>query len=374
MKDVDKVLCAIQNGQNHPWQRLASELGLSFKDFLQCATSLHHAGALAVTGTLAPSVLVIGCTVVDLITRVDAVCALQEAVSARFAKCSGGVGRNVADNLARLNVPVKFVSIIGEDSHGLTMLSELQSLAVDVRFILTAVDMPTAAYITVLDRKGSIDFWALHAGELWNWFFQQLSEWMIDSLCPWWAESPYWLLDLNLSQSLLTQLIEKAANRNVSVYVVAASERDMCHLPEKLVGVDTLILNADELAAYAGKTIVAPHDTERAAHGLRMQGVKNVVVTHGAKGVLLVEGDEKPRWFMPRQDLYVTDVTGAGDAFSSGLLTARMRGHSMPVSVLVGMRVAECVITHFGAICPEFNENFINQITQNIHKTHVLPN
>ncbi|MDR2478938.1 MAG: PfkB family carbohydrate kinase, partial [Treponema sp.] len=48
-------------------------------------------------------------------------------------RCSGGVARNIAENLARLKVNVNLISAIGNDAFGKTLLAECNDLGIETR-------------------------------------------------------------------------------------------------------------------------------------------------------------------------------------------------------------------------------------------------
>jgi pseudouridine kinase len=51
----------------------------------------------------------------------------------------GGVGRNIAHNLARLDVAVKLISAVGRDAQGDRLLAETEAAGVDVAAVRAAV-------------------------------------------------------------------------------------------------------------------------------------------------------------------------------------------------------------------------------------------
>src|SRR3954447_6010350 len=68
----------------------------------------------------------------------------------------GGVGRNIAENLARLGSPVRMVGVVGDDHLGSQLVDGLALLDVDVRDVRRSGDCRTGTYTAVLDHEGAL--------------------------------------------------------------------------------------------------------------------------------------------------------------------------------------------------------------------------
>ena len=98
------------------------------------------------------------------------------------------------------------------------------------------------------------------------------------------------------------------------VDVVSPYRKTWAFLRRALPWTDVFHCNADEAASLAGD-----RDPVRAAAVIRRMGAKNVLVTEGGKGsVAAVAGGAVLR--LPAFRVRVVDPTGAGDAFSAGII------------------------------------------------------
>ena len=75
---------------------------------------------------------------------------------ARMSTGSGGVARNVAENLARLGVPVALVSRVGDDDSGRELLAGLDRAGVDRSAMREVAGAATAQYVALLDPAGEL--------------------------------------------------------------------------------------------------------------------------------------------------------------------------------------------------------------------------
>jgi pseudouridine kinase len=70
---------------------------------------------------------------------------------------SGGVGRNIAHNLALLNVPVTLLSAVGDDGEGIRILEEAGKAGVRTEQMIISGEHPTGIYLAILDEKGEME-------------------------------------------------------------------------------------------------------------------------------------------------------------------------------------------------------------------------
>jgi sugar/nucleoside kinase (ribokinase family) len=101
--------------------------------------------------------------------------------------------------------------------------------------------------------------------------------------------------------------------------------------------VGLLRCNADELRALTGG------DDPAALLGLAGE----VVVTLGADGALWTDGQRREH--VAAVPATVVDTTGAGDAFTAGLLTARLAGAPPREALAAGARAAARAVSHLCA-------------------------
>ena len=68
----------------------------------------------------------------------------------------GGVCRNIAENLARVNVNTKFISVIGDDEKGRSMIEHSQLYGYDMSDSLILEKSGTPTYLAILDEMGEM--------------------------------------------------------------------------------------------------------------------------------------------------------------------------------------------------------------------------
>ncbi|WP_202694895.1 PfkB family carbohydrate kinase [Petrotoga sp. 8T1HF07.NaAc.6.1] len=78
---------------------------------------------------------------------------LKTSNPGRIFYSSGGVARNVAHNLCKLEVPVNLFGAVGNDVFGEIILAELNNLKVNTNFIKICDNSRTGVYLAILDEK-----------------------------------------------------------------------------------------------------------------------------------------------------------------------------------------------------------------------------
>ncbi|MFA7573060.1 MAG: PfkB family carbohydrate kinase, partial [Lutispora sp.] len=64
----------------------------------------------------------------------------------------GGVGRNIGENLVKLGVYVKLISVIGDDIYGCKILGEAKNIGLDMKDSLILEGEATSTYLSILDE------------------------------------------------------------------------------------------------------------------------------------------------------------------------------------------------------------------------------
>lgn len=118
-------------------------------------------------------------------------------------------------------------------------------------------------------------------------------------------------------------------------------------LPDELLRLtDICIPNENELEVLTGQRLSSPEAIKGAAHHLLARGPKNVVVTLGAEGSLVVEAHRYQSF--PAEKVLAVDTTGAGDAFIGSLAVYLAEGAPLAEAVKMANGVAALSVTRAG--------------------------
>jgi pseudouridine kinase len=161
----------------------------------------------------------------------------------------GGVGRNVAENIARLGVKVSLASILGKDENGRALLDDLERLGIGTRFMAVSDEHATAEYVAVLQPTGDLAFGLANMR-----IFDEFTPALLCKMEPDFQAA--WLFaDCNLPSDTLHALVDIARRQSLTLVIDAVSTPKVARLPRDLTGVGLLFLNLDEAHAYLSRGI-----------------------------------------------------------------------------------------------------------------------
>ncbi len=302
-----------------------------------------------------PGVVVIGGANLDVKARSTERATPATSNPGSTTMASGGVGRNIAENLARLGVRTHLVSAVGRDTAGENLLGHTAAAGVSVEHVHRS-DCPTGTYTAVLDRDGELivavaDMAAVAA----------LGPEQIDRARDLIATAGLLVLDANLAPDALAHardLAHRAGVRTVlePVSVPKAGALAATIVPERPLYAMTP--NRDELAALTGLAVRTDRQLRLAAAALNARGVEHVWVRLGRLGSLLSSAATGPV-SLPAAQAQVQDVTGAGDAMLAAFCYAVLDGQDPVDAARFGHVAAALTIASPHTVRPDLSPRLI---------------
>ncbi|WP_124057724.1 carbohydrate kinase [Vaginisenegalia massiliensis] len=243
----------------------------------------------------------------------------------------GGVARNVAENLGRLDVKVSLISLAGQDKDYELIKQNTQGF-VNLQHVQQLPEASTSNYTAVLEQSGELDF-AFADMDICQ---LMTAEW-IESYQLVLSQARMIVADLNVSQDAVAKIIEIANKEAIDLMLVSVSTPKMSHLPKNLNGVTWLIINEEESRAYFEAHQLAQPSEEDLLKTWLDLGVENIVITHGAQPTRYANRQGDMGHIQPPMVDHVEDVTGAGDAFSAGVVCGYLDAYSLHEAIEFGL-------------------------------------
>jgi pseudouridine kinase len=294
----------------------------------------------------------------NLDRKLRSLAALQMGTSnpARQDESFGGVGRNIAENLARLGAPVALITAIGDDSSGAALLAHAQALGIDCGATLRLAGACSGTYTAVLDEHGEMLLALADMG-----LYDALTPAFVATRQPQRANAALTVADLNLPRETVEALIRDAARDTIPLVLVAVSQPKMARLPDALAGLRLLILNQGELETRVGTPLRTDADFLAACRQVQTQGAQDVIVTRGAAGVTYTTVSGIAH--LAANETQVIDVTGAGDAFSAAVCWSLFQGSAdLELACRRGLKLSAMTLACEQTVCPDLAFDSLDDI------------
>lgn len=256
-------------------------------------------------------VTVVGGANTDICGRPAQALVRHDSAPGQVSVRHGGVGRNIACDLARLGLRTRFVTALGDDGFGASVAEGCRSCGVDMSLTRIVPGARSPVYLYLSDEKGEMDAavsdMEVMAALTPAYLRAHLSE--LD-------ESDAVVLDGNLPEETIAFLCEKLRAPIVADPVSTAKATRFASVLGRLAAIKPNLLEA---RALTGK-----QNPEDCADALLRSGVGSVFLSLGAKGLLAASGEE--RVLLPCEKTELVSATGAGDAATAAIVWATVRG------------------------------------------------
>ena len=272
----------------------------------------------------ASGVVVVGSLNADLTVTTDRLPSAGETVAGHdFAIRPGGKGANQAVAAVRLGSALSLVGAVGDDVHGNMLVQAADRDGIDTDSIVRIVGTSTGVAIIEVDANGenSIVVFPGANGRLAPHHVEQEAERIaaaaVVCLC---LESP---LETVITATRLGHKAGAIVMLNLSPFKEVPAE--------VLADADLLLVNEHEAAQLLGSTDPTL-DWEATARGFTARGVRDVVVTLGARGAMVIQGGPEDLPVItpiPAVPTHVVDTTGCGDAFTGAVADSLSRGDGL---------------------------------------------
>ncbi len=285
----------------------------------------------------APQVAILGAAAMDWVARVKELPPKDGIVYAdQYNPMPGGSGGNVAVGVAKLGHGVRFMGVLGGDESGQMLMREFEEAGVETNSIRIEQAQRSASCFIAIDEHGERLIFSLGGAALYEKPEEIRSDWLA-------GIQVLFIADAYSEVAVAAMACLDAKARvvfNPGGLMACAGE---AYLEPFFRHSDVLIASKVEAEAMSGIS-----QMEKAVEWLARRGPGVVVVTLGAEGVLILDHGRQERIPAFPAEI-VVDTTGAGDAFSSGLITGMLERLSWKDAVRLGCAVAAIKIAHLGA-------------------------
>lgn len=268
----------------------------------------------------------------------------------RVEQIHGGVGRNVAEDVANCELRPTFVSLVDESGTGMDVIRKLKSHKVNTDYIrITRDGMGT--WLAVFNNDGDVVASISKRPNLLP---------IVDTLDRYgdeiFRDADSIIIEIDIDKEIVKKTFKFAKKYNKRVYAVVANMSIALERRDFLQSIDCFVCNIQEAGIlfsddYSGKT---PAEMVNIIAGkVEAARIPGMIVTMGGEGAVYasMQGD---KGFCPARKVEVKDTTGAGDSFCAGAAIGLTYGKSLGEACEIGARLAASVIVTSENVCPRF--------------------
>lgn len=288
---------------------------------------------------------IVGGSDVDIIGKPFNALIAQDSNPGNISYSVGGVGRNIAENLAKLDVDTRLLTAIGNDANGDLIKENARINNIDISHSLVLDDYKTATYLAILDE--SHDLSVAIADMSIN---EAITPDVINKNLNFLNRGKICIIDTNLDLETIEYIAENTQN---DLFVDTVSVTKAKKILNILPRIHTIKPNRFEAELLSGIKIESTEDILRAGREIVRRGVKRVFLTLGEDGAYFFEGDEVLR--IISNPIEVENATGAGDAFMAGLAYSHYVGLPIEESIYIAVGASRVTLKDNNTISSELN-------------------
>ena len=301
-------------------QELADKAGITRSSVAVHISNLMKQGHIAGKGYIVrtdPYAVVVGGVNLDIGGRPLESLVQGDSNPGQVRTSLGGVGRNIAHNMALLGMDVRLLTAFGDDLHAQRIAASCGELGIDISQCLTVPGAATSTYLFVSDQRGDMAV-AVSDMEI----YRHLTPAFLMGRTRLLQHAQLIVLDTNIPQESIQWLADTI---RLPIFADPVSTAKAEKLRPVLGKLHTLKPNRLEMEVLAGMSIATDADLEEACTRVLATGVRRVFVSLGADGIYY----KGPAGSVHRRSRVfdkLVNATGAGDATMAGIVHATLAG------------------------------------------------
>ncbi|MCL2700005.1 MAG: PfkB family carbohydrate kinase [Defluviitaleaceae bacterium] len=292
------------------------------------------------------AVTVIGGANMDIVGFPNDVLKMGDSNPGKVKTSVGGVGRNIADNLARLGVDTKLITAVGDDTFGHTILKEARTAGLDMSESLVCAGGATSVYLSLLDDRGEMVAALSHMDIL-----EEITPGFLRGKSDCIKSSRLIIVDANLSAETLGYLTE--AYSDIPFILDTVSAAKAVKVKDIIGRFHTIKPNRAEAEVLTGMSVQSPDDAKLAAEYLLNKGVKRIYLSLSEEGLFYSDGQTSGR--LPHERIKPINTTGAGDAFVAAAAYGYVNNTDIRVTAELARNAAIMTMLHPDTVNPNIS-------------------
>ena len=262
----------------------------------------------------------------------------------------GGVGRNVAEDIANVELRPTLISLVDHSGTSEDVLRKLRNHKVNTDYI-RATDDGLGTWLAVFDNDGDV-----YASISKRPNLKPIADILDEHGDEIFRDADSIIIEIDLEKEVVKRVFRLAQKYHKRVYAVVSNMSIALERRDFLQSIDCFVCNIQEAGIlfsddYSGLTPEQMMQT--LAQKVRNANIPSMIVTMGDEGAVYASLDGQ-NGFCPARKVQVNDTTGAGDAFCAGAAMGLTYGKTLHEACEIGSQLAASVIITSENVCPRF--------------------
>ena len=295
-------------------------------------------------------IVVIGAVFVDIKGFPDDVYIPDGRNVGRIEYIHGGVCRNVAEDIANVELRPTFISIVDDSALGADVLKKLNNHRVDTRYI-QKIPGGMGTWLAIFDNHGDLAGSISQRADLMP--IMKVLEEHGDEI---FSQADAIVIQADMHKDLIKKSFALAEKYQKKTFAVVSNMSIAVERRDLLQKVDCFVCNQLEAGMLFTDDYSAKEPAELCeilSERVILGKIPAMIVTMGSKGAVYADM-QGTRGVCPARSVQVKDTTGAGDAFFAGVTIGLTYGKTLAESAQIGTNLAASVITSSENVCPRF--------------------
>lgn len=268
----------------------------------------------------------------------------------RIEQIHGGVGRNVAEDVANCELRPTFVSLVDDSGTGQDVVDKLRRHKVNTDYIRPVHD-GMGTWLAVFDTDGDVYASVSKRPDL-----RPICDILDEHGDEIFRDADSVIMEIDLDKDVVKRVFKLAEKYGKKVFAVVSNMSIALERRDFLKRIDCFVCNIQEAGIlfaedYEGKT---PDEMQAVIREkVNRAKIPGMIVTMGAQGAVYANLAGECG-FVPARKVTVNDTTGAGDAFAAGAAIGLTYGKGMEDACQIGSLLAASVIVTSESVCPRF--------------------
>ena len=295
-------------------------------------------------------IVVIGSTFVDIKGYPDSQYIPAGRNAGRVRQVHGGVARNVAEDIANVELRPTFVTVLDHSGTSTDVLDKLRRHHVNTDYV-RRTDDGLGTWLAIFDNRGDVVSSISRRPEL-----LAIGDILDEKGDEIFENDDSIVVEIDMEVPLLKQIFALAERYGKDIYAVVSNMSIAMERRDLLKRVACVVCNLQEaelLFSEEYEDMTSEEFQFVLVRRVQQAQIPRMVVTMGGDGAVYASLDGESG-VCPAGKVDVIDTTGAGDSFFAGIAIGLTYGKSLGESCVIGTRLAASVIATKENVCPRF--------------------